>query len=37
VKVNFELHLKECEWRWKKNADTLSIELWKILKENSAC
>ena len=37
VKVNFELHLKECEWRWKKGADTLTIELWKILKENSAC
>jgi len=37
VKVNFELHLKECEWRWKKDADTLTTELWKILKENSAC
>ena len=37
VKANFELHLKECEWRWKKNAETLSKELWKILKEDSAC
>ena len=23
----FELHLKECEWRWKKDYDTLVIEL----------
>jgi len=37
VKVNFELHLKECEWRWKKDADTLSKELWKILGKSSAC
>jgi len=37
VKVNFELHLKECEWRWKKDADMLSKELWKILRKNSAC
>jgi len=32
VKVNFELHLKECEWRWKKEAETLAKELWKCLK-----
>ncbi len=37
VKVNFELHLKECEWRWKKDAATLSKELWKILRKDSAC
>jgi len=32
VKVNFELHLKECEWRWKKDTDTLANGLWKLLK-----
>jgi len=37
VKANFELHLKECEWRWKKDADTLAKDLWKILRESSAC
>jgi transposase-like protein len=37
VKINFELHLKECEWRWKKDADTLAKELWKILRKSSAC
>jgi hypothetical protein len=34
VKANFELHLKECEWRWKKDPETLAKELWKILMEN---
>ena len=29
VKANFEYHLKECEWRWNKNFDTLNIELKK--------
>ena len=24
---NFELHIKECEWRWRKNAATLDREL----------
>ena len=37
VKVNFELHLKECEWRWKKQPETLVNELWEIIKNNSAC
>jgi len=37
VKANFELHLKECEWRWKKDADTLAKELSKILRKSSAC
>ena len=32
VKKNFDLHLKECEWRWKKDSDTLEKELWQILK-----
>jgi len=29
--------LKECEWRWKKDADTLAAELTKILRKDSAC
>jgi len=37
VKANFELHLKECEWRWKKDPETLAKELWKILKEQDGC
>jgi len=32
VKKNFDLHLKECEWRYSKDADTLKKELWEILK-----
>jgi transposase len=31
-KVNFELHLKECEWRWRKNEKELEIELRDMLK-----
>jgi len=31
VKRNFDLHLKECEWRYKKDSDILEKELWKIL------
>lgn len=27
VKKNFELHLKECEWRWNKNESQLRAEL----------
>lgn len=30
VKVNFELHLKECEWRWQKDPDMLYSELRTI-------
>jgi len=32
VKVNFELHLKECEWRYKRDHLQLEKELAKILK-----
>ncbi len=32
VKKNFELHLKECEWRYGKEFDTLERELWHITK-----
>ena len=28
---NFELHLKECEWRWRKDQATLRRELWGLL------
>jgi transposase len=31
VKTNFELHIKECEWRWGKNPDTILAELRKLL------
>jgi len=37
VKVNFELHLKECEWRWKKDVGTLAKELTNILGKDRAC
>ena len=32
VKKNFHLHLKECEWRYKKSPEQLEKELTKILK-----
>ena len=32
VTKNFDLHLKECEWRWNRNSDELSHELWRLLK-----
>jgi transposase-like protein len=31
VKTNFEFHLKECEWRWGKDPDTILAELTKLL------
>jgi transposase len=31
VKTNFELHLKECEWRWGKDPDTILAELTKLM------
>lgn len=31
VKANFELHLKESEWRWNKDFDTLNYELKKMM------
>lgn len=30
-RTNFELHLKECEWRWGKEVIDLEKELWNIL------
>ena len=35
VKKNFELHLKECEWRYNKTADQLVKELRKFISKNS--
>lgn len=32
VKKHFELHLKESEWRYDRDSDTLEKELWLILK-----
>jgi transposase-like protein len=32
VKVNFALHLKECEWRWSKTTDQLYKKLKKLIK-----
>src|SRR3989339_183083 len=32
VKKNFELHLKECEWRYSRDYDILKEELWRIYK-----
>ena len=32
VSVNFELHLKESEWRWKKQPDELASELWQLVR-----
>ena len=31
TRANFELHLKECEWRWGKDHDTLVAELNTLL------
>lgn len=31
VKTYFQLHLKECEWRWNKSTDTLITELTKMM------
>ena len=33
VKSTFILHLKECEFRWKKNTGEMEKELWKLLKK----
>lgn len=32
VKFNFDLHLKESEWRWNKSPGELEKELWCMLK-----
>jgi len=34
VKMNFNIHLKESEWRWNKPTAMLESELLKILKSN---
>ena len=31
TRANFELHLKECEWRWRKDQAKMEHELWKLL------
>jgi transposase-like protein len=31
VKTNFHLHLKECEWRWNKDFDTMLQQLKKMM------
>lgn len=31
VKSTFGLHLKECEWRWRKPSAKMEKELWKML------
>jgi len=33
VKVNFSLHLKECEWRWNKNYVDLENDLCSIINK----
>jgi transposase len=33
VKKNFELHLKECEWRYGRKSDILEKDLWQIIKK----
>ena len=32
VKSTFILHLKECEWRWRKSTEEMEKELWILLK-----
>lgn len=32
VSVNFEFHLKESEWRWKRQPGELSTELWQLAR-----
>ncbi len=33
VKSTFELHLKECEWRWRKTTQELEKELWEMVRK----
>jgi len=33
VKITFELHLKECEWRWRKSTEEMQKELGKLIKK----
>jgi len=37
TKKNFPLHLKECEWRWKKTSDVQYQELLKFVTNLSKC
>jgi len=32
--MNFNIHLKECEWRWNKSIPVLENELLMLLKTN---
>ena len=32
VTANFELHLKECEWRWNQDVDELQRQLWSLIE-----
>lgn len=32
VTASFELHLKECEWRWKQDVDELQRQLWSLFR-----
>lgn len=32
VKKYFHIHLKECEWRWRKKQNEMEKELWSLLK-----
>ena len=34
VKSTFMLHLKECEWRWRKSTEEMEKELWIVLKKH---
>lgn len=36
VKRYFNLHLKECEWRWNRTVDELSKELWDMLSSSKS-
>ncbi|ADQ81371.1 IS1595-like element ISRan1 family transposase [Riemerella anatipestifer] len=33
IKSTFILHLKECEWRWRKETKEMEKELWKLIKK----
>lgn len=35
VKISFYYHLKECEWRWKRNEQELQKDLISIIKKFS--
>ncbi len=35
VKTTFILHLKECEWRWRKTAKEMEVELSKMIKKKN--